>query len=53
MSCLYINSAELQDTKEYYIWLNVYDKLLGSNGNDNAPALSDYGTNENADSYIL
>lgn len=53
MSCLYINSAELQDTKEYYIWLNVYDKLLGSNGNDNAPALSDYGTNENADSYIF
>ena len=38
---------------EYYIWLNIYEKLLGTNDDDTGPALSAYGTNPDADSYVF
>jgi len=36
---------------EYYIWLNIYEKLLGSNKAGNGPALSAYG--KNSDGYVF
>ena len=45
--------AALADNGEYYIWLNIYEKLLGSNANGDAPALSAYGKNANAESYVF
>ena len=46
-------SAALTPNQEYYIWLNIYEKLLGSNADNTAPALSAFGTNDTADSYIF
>lgn len=46
-------SAALKANAEYYIWLNIYEKLLGDNAEATAPALSVYGTNTNADSYVF
>ncbi len=46
-------AASLEAGKEYYIVFNIYDKLLGSNKEGDAPALSAYGTNANAQSYIF
>lgn len=46
-------SASLTPNQEYYIWLNIYEKLLGSNADNTAPALSAFGTNDTADSYIF
>ncbi len=45
--------AVLTPNQEYYIWLNIYEKLLGSNADDTAPALSAFGTNDVSDSYIF
>ena len=45
--------ATLKDNTEYYIWLNIYEKLLGSNEDNSAPAISAYGKNTDADSYIF
>ncbi len=45
------HAAELQTDTEYYIWLNIYEKLLGSNADGSGPALSAFGTNSDADSY--
>ena len=45
--------AALTADGEYYIWLNIYEKLLGSNEAGDAPALSAYGKNANADSYVF
>ena len=36
---------------EYYIWLNIYEKLLGTNEAGNGPALSAYG--KNTDGYVF
>lgn len=46
-------SAVLKANTEYYIWLNIYEKLLGDNADATAPALSAYGTNASADSYVF
>lgn len=46
-------SAALRANTEYYIWLNIYEKLLGDNADATAPALSAYGTNAATDSYVF
>ena len=43
--------AALTTGKEYYIWLNIYEKLLGSNEAGDGPQLSAYGTN--SDGYVF
>lgn len=45
--------AALTNQSEYYLWLNIYEKLLGTNEAGTAPALSAYGTNTETDSYIF
>lgn len=45
--------ASITEGKEYYIWLNIYEKLLGNNEAGTAPALSAYGTGKDADSYVF
>ena len=45
--------ATLTANSEYYIWLNIYEKLLGSNAAGDGPALSAYGKNAAADSYVF
>lgn len=44
-------AAELQDGGEYYIWLNIYEKLIGTNEAGDGPALSAYGTK--TDGYVF
>lgn len=48
-----LRAASIQADGEYYIWLNIYEKLLGSNADGNGPALSAFGTQSNADSYVF
>ena len=43
--------AVLNPGTEYYVWLNIYEKLLGSNESGTGPALSAYGTK--TDGYIF
>ena len=43
--------ATLTANAEYYIWLNIYEKLLGSNEAGDGPALSAYGTK--SDGYVF
>ena len=43
--------AALKADGEYYIWLNIYEKLLGSNEAGDGPALSAYGTK--SDGYVF
>ena len=43
--------ANLNPGTEYYIWLNIYEKLLGTNEAGTAPALSAYGTQ--SDGYVF
>jgi len=45
--------AALTPDTEYYIWLNIYEKLIGTGEDGTSPALSAYGVNENAASYIF
>ncbi len=45
--------AELKTGTEYYIWLNIYEKLLGTNEAGSGPALSAFGKNTDADSYVF
>ena len=45
--------AALTSGTEYFIWLNIYEKLLGSNTDNNGPALSAWGTNANVNSYVF
>ena len=44
-------TAALTPGTEYYIWLNIYEKLLGSDEAGSGPALSAYGTR--SDGYIF
>ena len=44
-------ATALENNGEYYIWLNIYEKLLGSNEAGDGPALSAYGTK--TDGYIF
>ena len=46
-------SAVLKSDTEYYIWLNIYEKLIGTNAEGTSPALSEYGVNDDAASYIF
>lgn len=46
-------SALLKSDTEYYIWLNIYEKLIGTNAEGTSPALSEYGVNDDAASYIF
>ena len=48
-----ISRAALTADGEYYIWLNIYEKLLGSNAAGDAPSLSAYGKNTKTDSYVF
>ena len=43
----------LKSDTEYYLWLNIYEKLLGTNEEGTGPALSAYGTKSDANSYIF
>ena len=44
-------ATALKNNGEYYIWLNIYEKLLGSNEAGDGPALSAYGTK--SDGYVF
>lgn len=46
-----VSMAALKESGEYYIWLNIYEKLLGTNENGDGPALSAYGTKD--DGYVF
>lgn len=46
-------AGALSAGQEYYIWLNIYDKVLGSNSDGTAPALSSWATNADTDSYVF
>ena len=46
-------SASLTPGTEYYLWLNIYEKLLGQDKAGSAPALSAYGQNADASSYVF
>lgn len=48
-----VSKAALTANGEYYIWLNIYEKLLGSNEAGDGPSLSAYGKNADADSYVF
>lgn len=50
VACLSVK-AELKAGGEYYIWLNIYEKLLGTNEAGDGPALSAYGTK--SDGYVF
>lgn len=53
LACFLTTKAALKNNTEYYIWLNIYEKLLGSNEAGTGPAISAYGKNTDADSYIF
>ena len=40
-----LSAAPIQPGTEYYLWLNIYEKLLGSNSEGTAPALSAFSVN--------
>ena len=44
-------ASALKNNGEYFIWLNIYEKLLGSNEAGDGPALSAYGTK--SDGYVF
>ena len=46
-------NAALTAGTEYYIWLNIYEKLLGSNEAGDGPSLSAWGVNTDGDSYVF
>jgi len=49
----HLQAAAITAGGEYMIWLNIYEKLLGSNADGSGPALSAFGTNADADSYVF
>ncbi len=51
--CQGLHAAAITAGKEYLIWLNIYEKLLGSNAAGDGPALSAFGKNSNPDSYVF
>lgn len=52
VSCLSVK-AEFVPEGEYYIWLNIYEKLLGSDTTNTVPVLSAYDVNEDKDGYVF
>ena len=53
LGCLSAFAADIQPGEEYYIWLNIYEKLIGSSESGDTPELSAYGTNADSDSYVF
>ncbi len=53
MHAVPVTAADITVGGEYYIYLNIYEKALGSNAAGTAPALSAYGTNSDGASYIF
>ena len=53
LCCHFSYAAPLQSGQEYYIWLNIYEKLLGNSEAGDAPELSAFGVNNEADSYVF
>lgn len=51
--CVPAMAASVTAGKDYFIYLNIYEKLLGSNQAGDGPALSAFGKNTNAASYIF
>ena len=47
------SQAALRADQEYYIWLNIYEKLLTSDSEDATPALSAFGTKTDKTGYIF
>lgn len=47
-----IARAALTSGTEYFIWLNIYEKLLGSNADGSEPALSVWSATK-ANNYIF
>ncbi|MBP5770022.1 MAG: hypothetical protein J6W75_01500 [Bacteroidaceae bacterium] len=47
-----LHAATLTANQEYYIWLNIYEKLLGNNEAGDAPALSAFAKND-AGTYVF
>ena len=47
------NAATLTSGKDYYIWLNIYEKLLGDNEESTGPAISAFGTKSDNQSYMF
>ena len=52
MACLSVK-AELKANGEYYIWLNIYEKLLGSDSTNTVPVLSAFDVNDDKDGYVF
>lgn len=50
--CSLSSHAALTAGQEYFIWLEIYEKVLGENADGTAPALSAYGLNS-ADTYVF
>ena len=48
-----LSAAPIQPGTEYYLWLNIYEKLLGSNSEGTAPALSAFSVNSDKESYVF
>lgn len=51
--CTPATAASVTAGQEYYIYLNIYEKLLGQNEAGDGPALSAFGKNTDATSYIF
>ncbi|MCR5181008.1 MAG: glycoside hydrolase family protein [Bacteroidaceae bacterium] len=52
-ACNALSAKTLTPDTEYYLWLNIYEKLLGSNAEGTAPSLSAYGVDSQTDNYIF
>ncbi len=52
VSCLSVK-AELKAGGEYYIWLNIYEKLIGSDTTNTVPVLSAYDVNADKEGYVF
>lgn len=48
-----LQAATLKSGTEYYLWLNIYEKLLGTDENGTGPAISAFGSQTEADSYVF
>ena len=52
MACLSVK-AGLTAGGEYYIWLNIYEKLLGADTTNTVPALTAFDVNDDKDGYVF
>lgn len=48
-----VQADTLKAGTEYYLWLNIYEKLLGDNEAGTGPAISAYGTKADGASYVF